>query len=69
MVLQALRNAGPELTTDSLIKGIEAIHEYKDIFGTTYSFGPGQHHGETSSFLSIVKDGRWQPVQTEAIAY
>ena len=69
MVLIALKNAGSDLTTESLIKGIEAIHDYKDIFGTTYSFGPNQHHGQTASFLSVVKDGKWQPITTEAIAY
>jgi branched-chain amino acid transport system substrate-binding protein len=69
MVLMGLKNAGKDLTTESFIQGLEAIHEYKDIFGTTYSFGPNQHHGQTASFLSIVHDGRWQPVSTEAIAY
>jgi branched-chain amino acid transport system substrate-binding protein len=69
MVLMGLKNAGKDLTTESLIKGLEAIHQYKDIFGTTYSFGPNQHHGETTSYLSVIHNGRWEPVQTEAIAY
>lgn len=69
MVIQGLQNAGRDLTVDSLIKGIEAIHNYTDIFGTTYSFGPSQHHGETSAFLSIVHDGKWVPVQTTAMNY
>lgn len=69
MVLLALKNAGKDLTTESLIKGLEAIHQYTDIFGTTYSFGPNQHHGATASFLSVIHNGRWEPVQTEAIAY
>jgi len=69
MALLGLKNAGRDLTTDSFIKGLEAIHEYTDIFGTTYSFGPGQHHGETSSYLSVIHDGRWQPIETTALAY
>jgi branched-chain amino acid transport system substrate-binding protein len=69
MALIALKNAGKDLTTDSFIKGMEAIHEYTDIFGTTYSFGPGQHHGQTASFLSVIHNGRWEPVQTSALAY
>ena len=69
MVLLGLKNAGKDLTTESLIKGLEAIHQYTDIFGTTYSFGPNQHHGATASFLSIIHNGRWEPVQTQAIAY
>jgi branched-chain amino acid transport system substrate-binding protein len=69
MVLLGLKNAGKDLTTESFIKGLEAIHQYTDIFGTTYSFGPNQHHGATASFLSVIHNGRWEPVQTEAIAY
>jgi branched-chain amino acid transport system substrate-binding protein len=69
MALLGLKNAGNDLTTDSFIKGLEAIKEFTDIFGTKYSFGPGQHHGETSSYLSVIHDGKWQPIETEAIAY
>jgi branched-chain amino acid transport system substrate-binding protein len=69
MALLGLQNAGRDLTVDSLIKGIESIHSYTDIFGTTYSFGPDQHHGETTAFLSVVHDGRWVPVQTHGLAY
>src|ERR1700761_7043656 len=69
MALLGLKNAGRDLTTDSFIKGLEAVHAYTDIFGTTYSFGPGQHHGETSSYLSVIRDGRWQPIETQALGY
>ena len=69
MALLGLKNAGKDLTTESFIKGLEAIHEYKAIFGTKYSFGPDQHHGATASYLSIIHDGRWAPIQTDAIAY
>ena len=69
MALLGLKNAGPNLTTDSFLKGLEAIHDFTDIFGTKYSFGPNQHHGETASYLSIIHNGRWQPVKTEAIVY
>ena len=69
MVLLGLQNAGRDLTVDSFIKGLESIHDYTDIFGTTYSFGPNQHHGETASFLSVVHNGRWVPVQTQALGY
>jgi branched-chain amino acid transport system substrate-binding protein len=69
VVLLALKNAGPNLTTDSFIKGMEQIHDYKDIFGSTLSFGPGQHHGATSAFLSVVKNGRWVPVEAKPLTY
>jgi branched-chain amino acid transport system substrate-binding protein len=69
MVLMGLKNAGKDLTTESFIKGLEAIQDYTDIFGTKYSFGPNQHHGQTASYLSVIHDGRWQPIETDAIAY
>ena len=54
---------------DSFIKGMESIHDYKDIFGSELSFGPDQHHGSTRSFLTVVKDGRWVPVEQTALGY
>lgn len=69
IVLLAIKNAGPNLTTDSFIKAMEGIHDYKDIFGTTLSMGPNQHHAETAAFLTVVKDGRWVPVTTEQLGY
>lgn len=69
IVLRALENAGPNLTVDSFIKAMEGIQNYKDIFGSTLNFGPKQHHGATSAYLSVVHDGRWVPVETEALSY
>jgi branched-chain amino acid transport system substrate-binding protein len=69
MLVLGLQNAGRDLTTESLIKGMESIHDYTDIFGTHYSFGPNQHHGQTASYLSQVHDGKWVPIMTDAIAY
>ena len=48
---------------------MEAIHDYKDIFGSELSFGPDQHHGSTRSFLTVVKNGRWVPVEQSALGY
>ncbi len=69
LVLTGLKNAGKDLTADSFIKGMESIHDYTDIFGSKLSFGPDQHHGSTHSFLTVVKNGRWVPVEQEALAY
>nr|WP_294523877.1 ABC transporter substrate-binding protein [uncultured Rhodopila sp.] len=69
LVLLGLQRAGKDLTVDSFIAGIESIHEYKDIFGAELSFGPEQHHGSARSFLTVVKDGRWVPVEDAALGY
>jgi len=68
-VIEALNRAGKNLTTDSFIAAMESIHDYKDIFGSTLSLGPNQHHASSASFLTVVKDGRWVPVSTEQMSY
>jgi branched-chain amino acid transport system substrate-binding protein len=69
VVLMALDHAGRDLTVDSFIKGIEGVHDFKDIFGNVLLFGPDQHHASTSSFLTVVKNGRWVPVEETALGY
>ncbi|TXL73283.1 branched-chain amino acid ABC transporter substrate-binding protein [Vineibacter terrae] len=64
-----LKNAGADLTSDSFIKGMEAIKGYKDIFnGPAISFGPDIRQGANASFLAVVKDGRWSRI-TPALTY
>jgi branched-chain amino acid transport system substrate-binding protein len=69
VVLLGLQRSGRDLTVDSFIKAMESIKDYKDIFGTELSFGPDQHHGSTRSFLTVVKNGRWVPVEEGALGY
>jgi branched-chain amino acid transport system substrate-binding protein len=65
----ALEKAGADLTLDSFIKGMESIKGYKDIFnGPEASFGPDKHQGASSSFLAVVKGGRWVRV-TEPLGF
>jgi branched-chain amino acid transport system substrate-binding protein len=69
IALEALKRAGRDLTVDSLVTAMESLHEFTDIYGNTYSFGPNQHHGSTKAFLAVVKDGRWVPVVNQPLAY
>ena len=69
IVVLALQRAGRDLTVDSFIQAMESIHDYKDIFGSVLSYGPNQHHASTSSFLTVVKGGRWVPVEPTALGY
>jgi len=69
IVIEALQRSGRDLTVDSLVKAMESIQDYHDIFGGTYSFSPTSHHGATAAFLSVVHDGRWEPVVDHALAY
>ncbi|MFI5032009.1 MAG: ABC transporter substrate-binding protein [Reyranellales bacterium] len=69
LTVQGLINAGKDLTTDSFVKGMEAIKDYHDIFnGPPVSFGPNIRQGANSSFLAEVKGGRWTRV-TQPIGF
>lgn len=70
VVVQALTNAGKDLTTDSFVAGLESIKNYHDIFGSpTISFSQTKHQGSNESFLCVVKDGHWQPAEAEPLGY
>ena len=69
IAIEALQRAGRELTVDSLVKAMESIQDYHDLFGGTYSFSATNHHGATAAFLSVVHNGRWEPVVDRALAY
>jgi branched-chain amino acid transport system substrate-binding protein len=69
IAIEALQRAGRELTVDSLVKAMESIQDYHDLFGGTYSFSATNHHGATAAFLSVVHNGRWEPVVDHALAY
>lgn len=69
IALEALKRAGRNLTVDSLVTAMESLHEFTDMYGNTYSFGPNQHHGSTKAFLAVIKDGRWVPVVQAPLAY
>lgn len=68
VIVKGLENAGRDLTVDSLIAGLEAIHDYEDIFGYRLSFGPDDHKGVSESTLSQIQDGRWHTL-AESITY
>jgi branched-chain amino acid transport system substrate-binding protein len=60
LTVVGLERGGADLSLDSFVKGIEAIKGYRDIFnGPEVSFGPNKHQGASSSFLAVVKGGRW----------
>ncbi len=63
LTVTGLKNAGKDLTVDSFVKGMESIKGYKDIFnGPEVNFGPNIRQGASSSFLAVVKGGRWTRV-------
>jgi branched-chain amino acid transport system substrate-binding protein len=70
LVVQALKNAGKDLTVDSFVTGMESIKDWHDIFGSPpMSFSPTKHQGSNESFLCVVKGGHWVPVNTTPVGY
>jgi branched-chain amino acid transport system substrate-binding protein len=60
LTVVGLEKAGKDLSLDTFVQGLEAIKGYRDIFnGPEASFGPDKHQGANSSFLAVVKGGRW----------
>jgi branched-chain amino acid transport system substrate-binding protein len=60
LTVLGLEKAGSDLTINSFVKGVESIRGYHDIFnGPEVNFGPDKHQGANSSFLAVVKGGRW----------
>ncbi len=70
LVVQALKNGGKELTTDSFVAGLEGIKDWHDIFGSPpMTFSATKHQGSNESFLAVVKGGHWIPVSTTPVGY
>lgn len=60
LTVLGLDRAGSNLTLDSFVKGLESIKNYRDIFnGPEQNFSADKHQGANSSFLAVVKGGRW----------
>jgi branched-chain amino acid transport system substrate-binding protein len=70
LVVQALKNAGKDLTADSFVSGMESIKDWHDIFGSpAMSFSATKHQGSNESFLCVVKNGHWVPVNSTPVGY
>jgi branched-chain amino acid transport system substrate-binding protein len=69
-VLAVLDEAGRDLTLDSFINALESMRDYHDIFGSPpLTITPINHHAANQSFLTVVHNGRWVPVEPEPLGY
>lgn len=63
LFVEALNNAGRDLTPESLIAGFEAIQDHPSPFGfEPSSYSADNHRGANNIVPMIVKDGNWVPV-------
>jgi branched-chain amino acid transport system substrate-binding protein len=64
LFIRAAQKAGPNLTTDSFVKAMEAMGTVPpDIFGSPeFTFTATNRLGSSLSRLSQIQDGRWKTV-------
>jgi branched-chain amino acid transport system substrate-binding protein len=60
LTVKAIENAGPDLTTQKLVEGMEKIGNYQDIFGgPPQGFSATEHVSSHGSAIYRVEKGRW----------
>lgn len=64
-MVMALEAAGPDLTHESFIKGMESLDYEDDLVGNHIDYGPDDHQGADSIYVLVVKDGNWMKVHEE----
>jgi branched-chain amino acid transport system substrate-binding protein len=68
-LVEGLKRAGRNLTTESMIKGMESIKRWQaEAGGAVVTYGPDRHHGLNGSRLAIAENGKHKPV-TDYIIY
>ena len=66
VVVDALKRAGKDLTTDKLIDALEATHEYRvGAIASPRTFTKKHHIGNLRLQVMQVKNGEWEPVPFE----
>jgi len=64
VLAEGMKRAGPNLTTDSLIKALEGIQNYRvGPVATPRTFSTKHHIGNLTLVPMVIKDGQWEPVQ------
>jgi branched-chain amino acid transport system substrate-binding protein len=63
VVAEGIKRAGANLTTDSFIKALEGIQNYRvGPVATPRTFSTKHHIGNLTLVPMVVKDGQWEPV-------
>ncbi|MES3000890.1 MAG: ABC transporter substrate-binding protein [Pseudomonadota bacterium] len=63
VLAEAMKRAGPNLTTDSLIQALEGMQDYRSsAVVSTRSFSKRHHIGNLNLTPMMAKDGKWVPL-------
>jgi len=65
MMVMALEAAGPDLTHDSFISAMESLDYMDELVGNHITYGPDDHQGADTVFVSVVENGAWKLVYEE----
>ncbi|WP_299355874.1 ABC transporter substrate-binding protein [uncultured Shimia sp.] len=65
LLVRGLEAAGPDLTQESFIAGMETLDFTDELVGNHIDYGPDDHQGANSVYVSVVKDGNWMKVHEE----
>ena len=62
--LEGLKNAGKNLTPETMIKGMEKIKNWEpEGIGAPVTYGPDRRHGVNASRMSQARKGRHVPIE------
>jgi len=62
LTVEALKNAGPDLTRDSLVEGAEAIRDFQcSVCMTPINLSPTDHRPFETEVYNRVEGGKWVP--------
>jgi ABC-type branched-subunit amino acid transport system substrate-binding protein len=62
--VQGLKNAGPNLTPETLLMGMEKIKDWKpEGIGAPVTYGPDRHHGSNASRMGQARGGKHVPLE------
>lgn len=64
-MVKALEAAGPELTSEGFIAAMETLDYQDELIGNHMTFGPDDHQGADSVYVSVVENGSWTLVYEE----
>ncbi|WP_425043690.1 ABC transporter substrate-binding protein [Primorskyibacter sp. S87] len=65
MMVMALEAAGPDLTHESFIAAMESLDYTDDLVGNHMTYGPDDHQGADSVYVSVVENGNWKKIHEE----
>lgn len=64
-MVRALEAAGPDLTHESFIKGMQSLDYFDALTDSQITYGPGDHRGADEVVVSIVEGGHWKVLARE----